>query len=143
MQEEDNLGPGYDEIAKAALEVLSAFFLEDAEGEDNELMLDILTSLLGEDPEGKESVEDRLEAYQELCMKLTNMFSGMLCHVVNMIRVLAMMSMRADVKAYQSYVQYFHHLLPTWETVETEEEMMEFLERLHHYFGVEIPDEIE
>jgi hypothetical protein len=66
-----------------------------------------------------------------------------LCHVVNMVRVLAMMSMRSDTQAYKSYVDYFNYLLPTWESVDSEEEMMEYLNQLHAFFGVEIPDETE
>ena len=133
----------YQDISNEALQVLSAFFLEDKEGEDNELMLEILTDLLGDDPADETSMADQLAAYQELTMRVTSLFSGMLCHVVNMVRVLAMMSMRSDKQAYRSYTEYFNYLLPTWESVESEEEMLEYLDQLHHYFGVEIPDETE
>jgi hypothetical protein len=93
------------------------------------------------DPEEAGSFEEQIVAYQEMSMKLTSMFSGMLCHVVNMVRVLAMMSMRSDTQAYKSYVEYFNYLLPSFDSVDTEDEMIEYLEKLHHYFGVEIPDE--
>ena len=133
----------YQEISREALQILSAFFLEEKEGEDNELMLEILTDLLGEDPADEQTEAEQIIAYQEMTMKLTSMFSGMLCHVVNMTRVLAMMSMRSDVTAYRSYVDYFNYLLPTFDSVESEEEMFEYLDQLHVYFGVEIPDETE
>jgi hypothetical protein len=133
----------YEDISNESLQVLSAFFLEDKEGEDNELMLDILTGLLGDDPVDEDSIEEQMEKYQELTMRLTSLFSGMLCHVVNMVRVLSMMSMRSDTDAYRSYVDYFNYLLPTWDSVSSEEEMLEYLDQLHHYFGVEIPDETQ
>ena len=133
----------YQDISYESLQILSAFFLEEKEGEDNILMLDILTDILGDDPDEKESVEEQIAAYQEMTFKLTNMFSGMLCHVVNMVRVLSMMSMRSDTEAYKSYVDYFNYLLPSFDSVESEEEMMEYLDKLHIYFGVEIPDETE
>jgi hypothetical protein len=133
----------YEDISNESLQVLSAFFLEDKEGEDNELMLDILTGLLGDDPVDEDSIEEQMEKYQELTMRLTSLFSGMLCHVVNMVRVLSMMSMRSDTDAYRSYVDYFNYLLPTWDSVNSEEEMLEYLDQLHHYFGVEIPDETQ
>ena len=133
----------YQDISYESLQILSAFFLEEKEGEDNELMLDILTDLLGDDPDEKDSVKEQIIAYQEMTLKLTNMFSGMLCHVVNMVRVLSMMSMRSDTEAYKSYVDYFNYLLPSFDAVESEEEMMEYLDQLHVYFGVEIPDETE
>ena len=107
------------------------------------MMLEILTDLLGDDPAEMPSIQEQIDAYQEMTMKLTSMFSGMLCHVVNMTRVLAMMSMRSDVSAYKSYVDYFNYLLPTFDSVESEEEMFEYLDQLHVYFGVEIPDETE
>ena len=106
-------------------------------------MLEILTDLLGEDPADEQTEAEQIIAYQEMTMKLTSMFSGMLCHVVNMTRVLAMMSIRSDVTAYRSYVDYFNYLLPTFDSVESEEEMFEYLDQLHVYFGVEIPDETE
>lgn len=133
----------YKDISHESLQILSAFFLEEKEGEDNVLMLDILTDLLGDDPDEKESVEEQIVAYQEMTLKLTNLFSGMLCHVVNMVRVLSMMSMRSDTEAYKAYVDYFNYLLPSFDSVESEEEMMEYLDQLHVYFGVEIPDETE
>ena len=133
----------YQDISNDALLVLSAFFLEEKEGEDNILMLDILTDIIGDDPDEKESVEEQIAAYQEMTFKLTNMFSGMLCHVVNMVRVLAMMSMRSDTDAYRAYVDYFNYLLPSFDSVDSEEGMMEYLDKLHIYFGVEIPDETE
>ena len=139
----ENNESSYEDISHESLQVLSAFFLEDKEGEDNVLMLDILTGLLGDDPGEEESAEDQLIAYADLTMRLTSLFSGMLCHVVNMVRVLAMMSMRSDTQAYKSYVDYFNYLLPTWESVDSEEEMMEYLNQLHAFFGVEIPDETE
>jgi hypothetical protein len=141
MSEENE--SSYQDISREALLVLSAFFLEEKEGEDNELMLDILTDLLGDDPADEQTKANQIIAYQEMTMKLTSMFSGMLCHVVNMIRVLAMMSMRSDVVAYKSYVDYFNYLLPRFDSVESEEEMFEYLDQLHVYFGVEIPDETE
>ena len=58
----------YLDISNEALQVLSAFFLEDKEGEDNELMLEILTDLLGDDPADETSMVDQLAAYQELTM---------------------------------------------------------------------------
>jgi len=138
---EENGNQEYLDISYEALQILSAFFLEEAEGEDNDLMLQILTDNLGMDPEEADSFEEKIVAYQEMSMKLTSMFSGMLCHVVNMVRVLAMMSMRSDTQAYKSYVEYFNYLLPSFDSVETEDEMIEYLEKLHYYFGVEIPDE--
>tara|TARA_B110001454_G_scaffold219037_1_gene249449 strand:- start:613 stop:1038 length:426 start_codon:yes stop_codon:yes gene_type:complete len=141
MSEENE--SSYQDISNEALQVLTAFFLEDKEGEDNELMLEILTDLLGDDPADETSMTDQIVAYQELTMRVTSLFSGMLCHVVNMVRVLAMMSMRSDTQAYKSYVEYFNYLLPTWDSVESEEGMLEYLDGLHHYFGVEIPDETE
>ena len=54
-----------------------------------------------------------------------------------------MMSMRSDTQAYKSYVEYFNYLLPSFDSVDSEEEMYEYLDQLHHYFGVEIPDETE
>ena len=141
MHEENE--SSYQDISREALQILSAFFLEEKEGEDNELMLEILTDLLGDDPAEMPSIQEQIDAYQEMTMKLTSMFSGMLCHVVNMTRVLAMMSMRSDVSAYKSYVDYFNYLLPTFDSVESEEEMFEYLDQLHVYFGVEIPDETE
>ena len=140
---EENGNQEYLDISYDALQILSAFFLEEPEGEDNDLMLQILTDNLGMDPEEADSFEEKIVAYQEMSMKLTSMFSGMLCHVVNMVRVLAMMSMRSDTQAYKSYVEYFNYLLPSFDSVETEDEMIEYLEKLHHYFGVEIPDETE
>ena len=141
MPEEN--GSSYEDISNEALQILSAFFLEEKEGQDNELMLEILTDLLGDDPGEEDSVDDQLVAYQELTMRLTSLFSGMLSHVVNMVRVLAMMSMRSDTQAYKSYVEYFNYLLPSFDSVDSEEEMFEYLDQLHHYFGVEIPDETE
>jgi len=141
MPEEN--GSSYQDISHESLQILSAFFLEEKEGEDNVLMLDILTDLLGDDPDEEQTEAEQIIAYQEMTMKLTSMFSGMLCHVVNMTRVLAMMSMRSDVTAYRSYVDYFNYLLPTFDSVESEEEMFEYLDQLHVYFGVEIPDETE
>jgi hypothetical protein len=138
---EENGNQEYLDISYDALQILSAFFLEEPEGEDNDLMLQILTDNLGMDPEEADSFEEKIVAYQEMSMKLTSMFSGMLCHVVNMVRVLAMMSMRSDTQAYKSYVEYFNYLLPSFDSVETEDEMIEYLEKLHYYFGVEIPDE--
>jgi hypothetical protein len=138
---EENGNQEYLDISYEALQILSAFFLEEAEGEDNDLMLQILTDNLGMDPEEADSFEEKIVAYQEMSMKLTSMFSGMLCHVVNMVRVLAMMSMRSDTQAYKSYVEYFNYLLPSFDSVETEDETIEYLEKLHYYFGVEIPDE--
>ena len=139
----ENSESSYEDISNETLQVLSAFFLEEKEGEDNILMLDILTDLLGDDPGEENSADDQIIAYQALTMRLTSLFSGMLCHVVNMVRVLAMMSMRSDTLAYKSYVNYFNYLLPTWESVDSEDEMMEYLDQLHAYFGVEIPDETE
>jgi len=138
---EENGNQEYLDISYDALQILSAFFLEEPEGEDNDLMLQILTDNLGMDPEEADSFEEKIVAYQEMSMKLTSMFSGMLCHVVNMVRVLAMMSMRSDTQAYKSYVEYFNYLLPSFDSVETEDEMIDYLEKLHYYFGVEIPDE--
>ncbi len=138
---EENGNQEYLDISYEALQILSAFFLEEAEGEDNDLMLQILTDNLGMDPEEADSFEEKIVAYQEMSMKLTSMFSGMLCHVVNMVRVLAMMSMRSDTQAYKSYVEYFNYLLPSFDSVETEDETIDYLEKLHYYFGVEIPDE--
>ena len=127
MHEENE--SSYQDISREALQILSAFFLEEKEGEDNELMLEILTDLLGDDPAEMPSIQEQIDAYQEMTMKLTSMFSGMLCHVVNMTRVLAMMSMRSDVSAYKSYVDYFNYLLPTFDSVESEEEMFEYLDQ--------------
>ena len=141
MHEENE--SSYQDISREALQILSAFFLEEKEGEDNELMLEILTDLLGDDPAEMPSIQEQIDAYQEMTMKLTSMFSGMLCHVVNMVRVLSMMSMRSDTDAYKSYVDYCNYLLPSFDAVESEEEMMEYLDQLHVYFGVEIPDETE
>ena len=141
MPEEN--GSSYQDISHESLQILSAFFLEEKEGEDNVLMLDILTDLLGDDPDEKDSVQEQIIAYQEMTFKLTNMFSGMLCRVVNMVRVLSMMSMRSDTEAYKSYVNYFNYLLPTFDDVDSEEGMFEYLDQLHVYFGVEIPDETE
>ena len=138
---EENGNQEYLDISYEALQILSAFFLEEAEGEDNDLMLQILTDNLGMDPEEADSFEEKIVAYQEMSMKLTSMFSGMLCHVVNMVRVLAMMSMRSDTQAYKSYVEYFNYLLPSFDSVETADETIEYLEKLHYYFGVEIPYE--
>jgi len=141
MPEEN--GNSYQDISEEALQILSAFFLEEKEGQDNELMLEILTDLLGDDPAEENTMGDQIIAYQEMTMRVTSMFSGMLCHVVNMVRVLAMMSMRSDVTAYKSYVDYFNYLLPTFDDVESEQEMYDYLDKLHIYFGVEIPDETE
>ena len=131
---------GYNQIAGESLEILTSFFLEDTEGEDNILMLDILTEQLGDDPTQLEG-EDRLIAFEELTYRLTDLFSGMLVHVVNMIRILAMMGMKSDQAAYQNYVRYFHTLLPTFEAVEDEEGLIEYVKSLHGYFGVEVDND--
>ena len=138
MTEREN--KGYNQIAGESLEILTSFFMEDLEGEDNVLMLDILTDQLGDDPHDLEG-DERLEAFEELTFRLTDLFSGMLVHVVNMIRILAMMGMRSDQAAYQNYVRYFHGLLPTFDSMETEEDLIQYIKNLHGYFGVEVEGE--
>lgn len=131
---------GYNEIAGESLEILTSFFMESLEGEDNILMLDILTDQLGDDPTELEG-EEQLIAFEDLTYRLTDLFSGMLVHVVNMIRILAMMGMRSDQAAYQNYVRYFHTLLPTFESMENEADLIEYVKSLHGYFGVEVDGE--
>ncbi len=136
----ERISKGYNEIAGESLEILTSFFMEDLEGEDNVLMLDILTDQLGDDPTQLEG-EEQLIAFEDLTYRLTDLFSGMLVHVVNMIRILAMMGMRSDQAAYQNYVRYFHALLPTFDDMENEADLIEYVKNLHGYFGVEVEGE--
>ena len=144
MEIGDNLGDkSYDEVSGEGLEILTAFFMEEDTGQDNKLMLDILSDRLGDDPEEYEDVNEKIEGLTDLVSRLTTLFSGMLIHVVNLIRVISMMGMRTDRDTYQNYVKYFHSLLQEYEDVHTEEDVIEYIKKLHSFFGVEDYDETE
>ena len=133
----------YDEVSGEGLEILTAFFMEEDVGHDNELMLDILSDRLGRDPEDYDDVDEKIEALADIVSRLTGLFSGMLIHVVNLIRIISMMGMRTDRDTYQNYVKYYHSLLNEYEDVRTEEEVVDFIKKLHGFFGVDDPYETE
>ena len=141
--EEGSFDKSYDEVSGEGLEILTAFFMEEDTGQDNKLMLDILSDRLGDDPEDYEDINEQVEGLTELVSRLTSLFSGMLIHVVNLIRVISMMGMRTDRDTYQNYVKYYHSLLQEYEGVHTEADVIEYIKQLHSFFGVEDYDETE
>ena len=133
----------YEDVSVEGLEILTAFFMEEDIGQDNQLMLDILSDRLGADPEDYDDLDEQIKALSEIVIRLTGLFSGMLIHVVNLIRVISMMGMRTDRDTYQNYVKYYHSLLLEYESVHTEEGVIEFIKKLHGFFGVDDSDETE
>jgi hypothetical protein len=131
----------YDEVSGEGLEILTAFFMEEDIGQDNELMLDILSDRLGSDPEEFDDISEKIEALSEIVSRLTGLFSGMLIHVVNLIRIISMMGMRTDKDTYQNYVVYYHTLLKEYEHVDDEKSVIAYIEQLHTFFGVDDSDE--
>ena len=131
------------EIANNALEVLTAYFMESDGGLDNDLLVNVLSDNL--DAEELDDLEgDQLvEALQDISMSLSGMYSGMLMHVVNLIRIISMMSLQSENEAYQNYVQYYHHLLPTYEHIDSEAGAVAYMTKLNEYFGWDDEDETE
>jgi hypothetical protein len=131
----------YDEVSGEGLEILTAFFMEEDIGQDNELMLDILSDRLGRDPDDYDDLDKQIEALSDIVSRLTGLFSGMLIHVVNLIRIISMMGMRTDKDTYQNYVKYYHTLLNEYEHVDNEESVIAYIKQLHVFFGVDDSDE--
>ena len=133
----------YQDIGDSALEVLTAYFLESEEGQDNELLLDVLSdNLNGKDLDNLEG-EELADELHKISMSLSSMYSGMLIHVVNLIRVIGMMSLQSEEDAYRNYVAYYHRLLPEYDNISTQEDAMVYMERLQEFFGWEMSEEDE
>ena len=79
----------------------------------------------------------------KISMSLSSMYSGMLIHVVNLIRVIGMMSLQSEEDAYRNYVAYYHRLLPEYDNISTQEDAMVYMERLQEFFGWEMSEEDE
>jgi hypothetical protein len=133
--------PTYQEIGDSALEVLTAYFLETQEGKDNELLLNVLSDNLdGKDLDDLEG-EELANELQKISMSLSSMYSGMLIHVVNLIRVIGMMSLQSEDEAYRNYVAYYHTLLPEYDDINSPEEAVQFMDRLNEFFGWEAEED--
>jgi hypothetical protein len=128
----------YMRISSQSFEVLTAFFLED-EAED--LLLSVLGMVLDENDPYEMEGEAQIEAFSKLINSVTEMYSGMFIHVVNLVRILAMMGMKSQEEAYQNYISYYNNLLPTYPEVETEDDAIKYVQGLHDFFGWEVEDE--
>jgi|TARA_Y100000310_G_scaffold40372_1_gene37923 hypothetical protein len=131
------------EIANNALEVLTAYFMESDGGLDNDLLINVLSDNLDAEELDNLEGDELVAALQDISMTLSGMYSGMLMHVVNLIRIIGMMSLQSENEAYINYVQYYHHLLPTYENIDSEEGAVEYMTRLHKFFGWDPEDETE
>ena len=135
--------PTYAEIGDSALEVLLAYFLEAQEGIENELLLHVLSdNLNSNDLEGLEG-DALAHELHKISMSLSSMYSGMLVHVVNLVRVIAMMSFQSEDEAYRNYVAYYHRLLPQYDNISSPDEAVRYMEQLNEFFGWEMSEEDE
>lgn len=133
----------YDEIGNEALEVLSSFFFDLDSGEEGALFLDVLSYLLGNPDTDDVDDEDSIESLTNTTFQLANLVSGLLIHVVNLIRVISMMSGKHESEAYRNYVDYFHILLPKYGEIESEADAISYISKMYEYFANGGSDEVE